>query len=111
MTGYFSRHDLFPKRPLAMFAGCLLLALGTQASISQVIIMGPNSTWARYAKVQPTHVELASDRLTGKTRQQLIRLMQAEQGFAVRPVQKGSKGLVLIANGDLKPGGKDYLHA
>lgn len=111
MTGYCSRHDLFPKRPLAVLAGCVLLALGTQSSISQIIIMGPNSTWARYAKVEPTHVPLASDRLTGKTRTELIRLMQAEQGFAVRPVQKGSKGLVLIANGGLNPGGKDYLHA
>jgi len=111
MSGYSSRHELFPTRPLAMLAGCLLLALGTQTSISQVIIMGPNSTWARYAKVEPTHVPLASNRLTGKTRTELIRYLHSEQGFAVRPVQKGSKGLVLIANGGLNPGGKDYLHA
>lgn len=111
MTGFTSSHDLFSKRLPAMFVGCLFLVFGTQTSISQVIIMGPNSTWARYAKVEPTHVGLSSDRLTGKTRQQLIRLMDAEQGFAVRPVPKGSKGLVLIANGGLKPGGKDYLHA
>ena len=88
MSGYSSRHDLSPTRPLAMLAGCLLLSLGTQTSNSQVIIMGPNSTWARYAKVEPTHVPLESDRLTGKTRQQLIRLMHAEQGFAVRPVPR-----------------------
>ncbi len=111
MTGFTSRHDLFPKRLPALFAGCLLLALGTQTSISQVIIMGPNSTWARYAKLDPTRVDLQSGRLTGKTRQELIRYMHSEQGFAVRPVPKGSKGLVLIANGGLKPGGKDYLHS
>jgi hypothetical protein len=111
MTGSTSSHDLFPKRLPAMFAGCLMLVLGTQSSTSQVIIMGPNSTWARYAKVEPTRISLSNNRLTGKTRQELIRLLDAEQGFAVRPVQKGSKGLVLIANGGLNPGGKDYLHA
>src|SRR6476620_3631589 len=98
MTGFTSRHDLFPKRLPVLFAGCLLLVLGTQASISQVIIMGPNSTWARYAKLDPTRVDLQSGRLTGKTRQELIRYMHSEQGFAVRPVPKGSKGLVLVAN-------------
>jgi hypothetical protein len=61
--------------------------------------------------VEPTRISLSNDRLTGKTRQELIRLLDAEQGFAVRPVPKGSKGLVLIANGGLNPGGKDYLHA
>jgi hypothetical protein len=111
MTGFTSSHDLFPKCLPAMLAGCLLFVLGTHTSTSQVIIMGPNSTWARYAKVEPTRISLSSDRLTGKTRQELIRLMDAEQGFAVRPVPKGTKGLVLIANGGLNPGGKDYLHA
>ena len=49
------------------------------------MIMGPNSTWSRYAKLEPTHVDLQSDRLTGKTRQELIRLMN--QGALVLDVR------------------------
>lgn len=111
MTRFPVSRLLPPGTPIAFAGGLLLLAMGFEGAHAQVITMGPNTTNSRYARIQPTHVDLPKDRLTGKTRQQLIRLLDAEQGFAVRPVPKGSHGLVLRANGNLDPGGKNYLHA
>jgi hypothetical protein len=63
----------------------------------------------RYAQVKPTDVPLPKSELDAKTRQDLIRLLQAEQGFAMRPFPRGHKGLTLVANGALSPAGGDYL--
>jgi hypothetical protein len=63
----------------------------------------------RYAQIQPTHVPLTQSQLDAKTRLEIIRIMQAEQGFAMRPFPRGHKGLTLIANGKLIPAGEDYL--
>jgi hypothetical protein len=64
----------------------------------------------RYAQIQPTKVPLDNSVLDAKTRQELIRVLQAEQGFAMRPFPRGHKGLTLVANGTLSPAGEDYLN-
>jgi hypothetical protein len=64
----------------------------------------------RFAQIQPTHVPLTNSVLDTRTRLELIRLLQAEQGFAMRPFPKGHKGLVLEANGKLQPAGEAYLN-
>ncbi|HEY3705018.1 MAG TPA: hypothetical protein VGL22_08150 [Terracidiphilus sp.] len=64
----------------------------------------------RFAQVQPTHVELTKGVLLTKTRLELERLLQSEQGFAMRPFPKGHKGLTLEANGKLSPAGEPYLN-
>jgi hypothetical protein len=64
----------------------------------------------RFAQIQPTHVTLTQSELDAKTRLELIRVLQAEQGFAMRPFPRGRKGLTLVANGELKPAGEDYLN-
>lgn len=64
----------------------------------------------RFAQIQPTKVPLDQSVLDEKTRQELIRVLQAEQGFAMRPFPRGHKGLTLIANGPLSPAGEDYLN-
>jgi hypothetical protein len=64
----------------------------------------------RYAQITPTHVTLSKTALDAKTRIELIRLMQAEQGFAMRPFPRGHKGLILEANGKLEPAGEGYLN-
>jgi hypothetical protein len=63
----------------------------------------------RYAQVQPTHVTLSDKELDPRTRADLIRTMQAEQGFAMRPIPRGHKGLLLHANGALEPAGLAYM--
>src|ERR1035437_1344895 len=63
----------------------------------------------RFAQIEPTHVPLPKSELDAKTRQEIIRVMQSEQGFAMRPFPKGHKGLTLLANGKLEPAGEAYL--
>lgn len=63
----------------------------------------------RYQQIEPTHVPLPNSELDAKTRLELIRVLQAEQGFAMRPFPRGHKGLTLAANGKLNPYGEDYL--
>jgi hypothetical protein len=64
----------------------------------------------RYQQIVPTHVDLPKSPLDPKTRQEVIRLMQSEQGFAMRPFPRGHKGLTLVANGKLEPAGEGYLN-
>jgi hypothetical protein len=63
----------------------------------------------RYTQIQPTHVALSKSEMDTKNRLEIIRIMQAEQGFAMRPFPRGHKGLVLNANGKLDPAGEGYL--
>jgi hypothetical protein len=64
----------------------------------------------RYRQIQPTKVELTNSILDTKTRLELERILQAEQGFAMRPFPRGHKGLTLEANGKLEPAGEAYLN-
>jgi hypothetical protein len=64
----------------------------------------------RFAQIQPTHVALTNTELDAKTRLEIIRIMQSEQGFAMRPFPRGRKGLTLVANGKLEPAGEGYLN-
>ena len=64
----------------------------------------------RYAPIQPTHVDLGATVLDPKTRLELIRLLDAEQGFAMRPLPRGHKGLTIVANGKVEPAGDGWLN-
>jgi hypothetical protein len=64
----------------------------------------------QYRQVEPTHVDLSKTVLDPKTRLMLIRAMQSEQGFAMRPFPRGHKGLTLEANGKLDPAGQSYVN-
>jgi hypothetical protein len=63
----------------------------------------------RYSQITPTKVDLPKTGLDTKTRLELIRILQSEQGFAMRPFPRGHKGLTLKANGELNPAGESYL--
>ena len=64
----------------------------------------------RYAQITPTEIQLPKTGLDAKTRLELIRILQSEQGFAMRPFPRGHKGLTLEANGKLNPAGEAYLN-
>jgi hypothetical protein len=55
-----------------------------------------------------TQVKFDQRKLTPRGRRELIMAFTAEQGFARRPLPLDSHGLLLHANGDLKPDGLDY---
>jgi len=69
----------------------------------------PSTVDRRFAQVEPTKVEFSKLAMDAKNRQEVIRIMQSEQGFAMRPFPKGHKGLTLVANGKLDPAGESYL--
>jgi hypothetical protein len=56
---------------------------------------------------KPTRVELSSKPINELGRRQLVRDLEAEQGFAHRALPMGD-GLILQANGSLNPGGEAY---
>jgi hypothetical protein len=68
-----------------------------------------NTVDRRFQQITPTNVPLTKGELDAKTRLALIRVMQAEQGFAMRPFPRGHKGLILAANGKLEPAGEAYV--
>lgn len=111
-----SSGDRRSLRNLAASIGLATMTLGV--AHSQVITIDTHSgnpTTAsgtvdrRFAQIQPTNVPLGKSELDAKTRQELIRFLEAEQGFAMRPFPMGHKGLTLEANGKLKPAGEGYL--
>jgi hypothetical protein len=107
-------------RTLAPLVATALLAIGAHAQITVNTKTGTvtnDSTGVttgtvdrRYQQITPTHVELTKSELDPKTRLELIRVLQAEQGFAMRPMPKGHRGLTLEANGKLQPAGEAYLN-
>ena len=77
----------------------------TNTSTGQTV----NQVDRRYQQIKPTQVPLTKSELDPKTRLELIRVLQSEQGFAMRPFPGGHKGLTLEANGYLEPAGEPYL--
>ena len=107
-------------RPGAMFCAVALALVPTvsaQITVnSKTGVVTNNSTGTavttvdrRYQQITPTKVPLTKTELDPKTRLELIRLMEAEQGFAMRPFPRGHKGLTLAANGKLEPAGEEYV--
>jgi len=108
--------DTYPVLRAAILCSLMLLPVGSV--LGQVITIdthsgnvttGEGTVDRRYAQIKPTTVELPKTGLDAKTRLELIRILQSENGFAMRPLPRGHKGLTLAANGNLKPVGEGYL--
>jgi hypothetical protein len=90
----------------ALIAG--LLALSFTTGRTQVFTVGEKSATADIATdFAPTHVPLPEGKLTERGRRELIRNLEAEQGFAHRALPI-SAGITLQANGQLTPGPAEY---
>lgn len=92
-----------PGRLFALAAFCAPAALCG----AQVFVVQPEHVEQHYAQITPTTVQFSNDAMTTISREQLIRFMQAEQGFAMRPLPVGN--LDLQANGPMVPGGEKYI--
>jgi hypothetical protein len=110
---------LLPTRLDAAVLACALLGcavLSAQVITVDTSRMGVTTTPAgapvdrQYQQIQPTHIELPSTLMSEKSRLDILRTMQSEQGFAMRPLPKGHKGLTLVANGNLDPAGEAYVN-
>lgn len=108
------------RKILGGSACCCALLLMAISGAAQVITIDSkgNATTAtgqgatvdrRFAQIQPTNVALPQAALDTKTRLDLERFLQSDQGFAMRPFPRGHKGLTLEANGKLQPAGEAYL--
>src|ERR1017187_8305431 len=85
-----------------------VLTAATSLARAQVFVVGEKSAMADVSTdFHPTRVEQPTTPITERGRRELIRNLEAEQGFAHRPLPLG-QDLVLMANGNLKPGGDAY---
>lgn len=85
--------------PLAMLAAMPVAA--------QVFTVEPTHVEKHYSEFPPTHVPISTAPMTTLTREQLIRFMEREQGFAMRPLPIAV--LKLTANGGMDPMGTKYI--
>lgn len=86
----------------------LLAAFLALPAAAQVFTVTPEGVDAKYLEFKPTNVTYSTLPLTNHDRQDLMRFLQAEQGFTMRPLPVAT--LSLHANGDMKPSGTDYAN-
>jgi len=97
------RAGFFPV--LAAF--CALPLLFITPLRAQVFTVEAEHVEKHYTEFNPTHVQYPSEPMTPLGREELVRFMQAEQGFAMRPLPIAN--LNLHANGHMDPTGDKYV--
>ena len=94
-------------RSAFLSAAWIVLAL---PSVAQVFVVGQKTATADLATdFTPTHLDLPGGELNERGRRELVRMLEAEQGFAHRALPMGN-GLTLRANGPMEPGAEQYKH-
>lgn len=93
---------------LISFATAQVLTIDTKGGNGNASVTGAPVDH-QYQQIQPTHIDLPTAPLGIRDKLELVRIMQADQGFAMRPLPHGHKGLILHANGKLEPAGEAYL--
>lgn len=85
-----------------------LLACASTAALSQVFVIGERSATASInTDFKPTDLPLPAEKMTERGRRELVRNLEAEQGFAHRTLPLGSS-LTLRANGPLVQNPSEY---
>ncbi len=93
--------------PACLLAGGLACGL-SGAARAQVFVVGEKTAMAGVStEFHPTRIELPSAPITERGRGELVRNLEAEQGFAHRALPLG-EDLILVANGNLRPSGDAY---
>jgi len=88
-------------------AGVMVCDLSV-ATRAQVFVVGEKSAMASVSTdFHPTRIELPANPITERGKRDLVRNLEAEQGFAHRALPVG-EDLILIANGNLTPTGDAY---
>lgn len=88
-------------------AFCALPLLSAGPVHAQVFTVEAEHVEKHYTEFAPTHVKYPEQPITQLGREELIRFMQAEQGFAMRPLPIAN--LNLHANGHMDPTGEKYV--
>jgi hypothetical protein len=87
--------------------GAALALMVPVCAQAQVFVVQAEPVSQHYAHFQPTKVPLPAGPMTTIGREQLIRFLQSEQGFAMRPLPVAV--LTLHANGGMEPTGDKYI--
>jgi hypothetical protein len=87
---------------------CTLIALPAARAPAQVFTVTPEGLDGKIVEFQPTNVAISTVPLTAHNRQDLLRFLQSEQGFTIRPLPIST--ITLKANGPMEPNGSDYLN-
>ena len=105
-----NRHSLRrAAQSVALAGSAVAFALSAPAAFGQTqVFIVQSEHQSNLPPFQPTHVKLDDRKLTPRARRELIVAFTAEQGFARRPLPLDTHGVVLRANGALKPEGLDY---
>jgi hypothetical protein len=83
-------------------------ALAVPHARAQVFVVGEKSAMADVStEFHATKVELSPNPINERGRRELVRDLEAEQGFAHRALPLGDS-LILVANGNLNPSGDAY---
>ena len=91
----------------ALLAGCFVLS--STALPAQVFVVGEKTATADITtNFTPTNLPLPAEKLSERGRRELVRNLEAEQGFAHRAIPVGI--ISLKANGDLSPDPDKYRH-
>jgi hypothetical protein len=96
-----------PGSSPVLAAFCALPLLMAAPLCAQVFTVEPEHVEKHYTEFKPTHVDYPSEPMTTLGRETLVRFMQAEQGFAMRPLPIANLGL--FANGHMDPTGDKYV--
>jgi hypothetical protein len=85
-----------------------ILFISSAVAGSQVFVVGERSATADIATdFKPTDLPLPTAKMTERGRRELVRMLEAEQGFAHRALPMGA-GLTLRANGSLSQNPSEY---
>jgi hypothetical protein len=79
------------------------LSQKSQAGGDVFVVGQATATDGLVTDFQPTRVELSQKLLDERGRRELVRMLEAEQGFAHRAIPLGAPGLELVANGKMSP--------
>jgi len=85
----------------------LIFALSALPVAAQVFTVTPEGIDGKYLDFHPTNVGISTAPLTNHNREDLLRFLQAEQGFAMRPLPIST--ITIKANGPMSPSGSDYI--
>jgi hypothetical protein len=96
------------ERQLAQALAVLLVCCTALYGRAQVFVVGEKTAMNDVSTdFHPTRVELPAVAMTERGRLDLVRNLEAEQGFAHRPLPLATN-VTLIANGNMTPSGDDY---
>ena len=107
MRGFACPKRFLQSIPALVLYSPLILVLSALPAATQVFTVAPEGIDGKYLEFKPTNVAISTVPLTNHNREDLLRFLQAEQGFAMRPLPIST--ITLRANGPMSPSGSDYI--